>query len=64
MAEAEECEEDVGQVAHDNAVVKSLHDIAIQEMEKRGVVMSSDEEKLALRLFPAVRFLFKINFFI
>jgi hypothetical protein len=61
VVEAEEGNGDDGQVAHDNAVVKSLRDIAIQEMSWKGVVMSLEEEKMALRLFPAVIFLSKIG---
>ncbi|KAG5633037.1 hypothetical protein H0H81_011893, partial [Sphagnurus paluster] len=54
QAELEETGEDDGQVAHDDAVVKTLCDVAIQQMAKRGVTMSQEEEKTALKLFPAV----------
>lgn len=54
QAELEETGEDDGQVAHDDAVVKTLRDVAIQQMAKRGVTMSQEEEKTALKLFPAV----------
>jgi hypothetical protein len=51
----EEIQVDDGQVAHDDAVVESLHDIAVHEMENEGVVMSEAEKQMALKLFPAVQ---------
>ncbi|KAF8953370.1 hypothetical protein BDZ97DRAFT_1639950, partial [Flammula alnicola] len=51
---AEETQEDDGQVAHDDAVVKSLQDVTIHEMKYQGVVMSEAEKQMALKLFPAV----------
>ena len=51
----EEIQADDGQVAHDDAVVKSLRDIAVREMENEGVVMSEAEKRMALKLFPAVQ---------
>ena len=51
----EETQADDGQVAHDDAVVKSLRDIAVHEMENEGVVMSEAEKWMALKLFPAVQ---------
>ncbi len=51
----EEIQADDGQVAHDDAVVKSLRDIAVHEMENEGVVMSEAEKRMALKLFPAVQ---------
>jgi len=56
----EDTQEDDGQVAHDDAVVKSLRDIAVDEMEDQGVVMSETEKRMALKLFPAVQSLFNI----
>ncbi|PPQ93966.1 hypothetical protein CVT25_014284 [Psilocybe cyanescens] len=53
VVDAEDDGGDDGQVAHDNAVVRSLHDIAIEEMGRKGVMMSSEEEKMALQLFSA-----------
>ena len=50
----EGAQEDDGQIAHDDAVVKSLRDIAELEMERRGVEMSQEERRMALKLFPAV----------
>jgi hypothetical protein len=50
----EDTQEDDGQVAHDDAVVKSLRDIAVRDMEDEGVVMSDAEKRMALKLFPAV----------
>jgi hypothetical protein len=50
----ENTQEDDGQIAHDDAVVKSLRDIAIRDMEAEGVVMSDEERQMALKLFPAV----------
>ena len=55
LVEAQEDQDD-GQVAHDDAVVKSLHDIAIHQMAEKGVTMMADEEKVALKVFPAVLF--------
>lgn len=52
--DAEENGEDDGQVAHDDAVVRSIHDMAIRDMATMGVRMSVEEEKEALKLFPAV----------
>ena len=57
----EDIQEDDGQVAHDDAVVKSLRDVAVQEMRAQGVVMSEAEKKMALKLFPAVQSLFNIS---
>ena len=51
----EEIQADDGQVAHDDAVVKSLCDIAVCEMENEGVVMSEAEKWMALKLFPVVQ---------
>jgi len=51
----EEIQADDGQVAHDDAVVKSLCDIAVREMENEGVVMSEAEKWMALKLFPVVQ---------
>lgn len=50
----ENTQEDDGQIAHDDAVVKSLRDIAVYEMEAEGVVMSDAERQMALKLFPSV----------
>jgi hypothetical protein len=52
--DAEENVEDDGQVAHDDAVVRSSHDLAIQKMATMGVTMTAEEEREALKLFPAV----------
>lgn len=61
IIDAEANEDDDGQIAHDNAVVKSLRDIAIQQMaNEKDVHMTSEEEKMALKLFPAVYFIFDI----
>jgi len=60
----EDTQEDDGQVAHDDAVVKSLHDIAVDEMEDQGVVMSEAEKRMALKLFPAVQSLFTLSEYI
>jgi len=57
----EDTQEDDGQIAHDDAVVKSLHDVAVHEMEAKGIVMSEAEKKMALKLFPAVQSLFNIS---
>ena len=60
----EDTQEDDGQIAHDDAVVKSLHDVAVQEMRPQGVVMSEAEKRMALKLFPAVQSLFNISKYI
>ena len=52
--DAEENVEDDGQVAHDDAVVRSIHDLAIQKMATTGVTITAEEEREALKLFPAV----------
>jgi hypothetical protein len=57
VEEAQAAEEDAddGQAAHDNAVVKSLRDKAILQMHNNHQIsMSSEEERMALKLFPAV----------
>ncbi|KAF8901916.1 hypothetical protein CPB84DRAFT_1679335, partial [Gymnopilus junonius] len=54
VVDAEGNEGDDGQIAHDDAVVKSLHEVAIWEMRAQGVVMTAAEEREALKLFPAV----------
>jgi len=51
----EDTQEDDGQIAYDNVVVKSLRNIAVLEMEKEGVEMSEEERRMALKLFPAVQ---------
>ena len=58
--DAEDIPEDDGKIAHDDAVVKTLRDLAIQEMRQEGVVMSDAENRMALKLFPAVQLLFHI----
>lgn len=54
VIDAEENVEDDGQVAHDDAVVRSVHDHAIEKMASTGVTMTAEEEREALKLFPAV----------
>jgi hypothetical protein len=54
VVEAQEIQDDDGQIAHDDAVVKSLPDVAIQEMAKKNVVMTDAENWMALKIFPAV----------
>ena len=57
----EDIQEDDGQVAHDDAVVKSLRDIAVRDMEAQDVIMSEAEKRMALKLFPVVQLLFNIT---
>lgn len=57
----ENTQEDDGQIAHDDAVIKSLRDIAIHDMEAEGVVMSEEERRMALKLFPAVQSFLNIS---
>jgi hypothetical protein len=40
----EETQEDDGQVAHDDAVIKSLGDIAVRDMQYEGIEMSEAEK--------------------
>src|SRR3954465_10149812 len=51
-------QDDEGQIAHDEATVKSMRDQAIQIMAAQGVRMSAQEKSEALKLFPAVIFYF------
>jgi hypothetical protein len=44
-----------GQSVHDNSVVKTLRDRAIQIMKDRGVVIEMEDQRMALQLFPRVR---------
>jgi len=60
----EDIQVDDGQVAHDDAVVKSLHDIAVRDMAAQGVTMSEAEKQMALKLFPAVQLLFNITAYV
>ena len=51
-------QDDEGQIEHDREVVKSSHDLAILDMRvEYGVRMTPTEEKMALKIFPAVKFL-------
>lgn len=43
-----------GQSVHDNLVVKTLRQRAIQIMKDDGVVIEKADEKMALQLFPRV----------
>ena len=47
-------ESDSGQSVHDNAVVKTLRERAIQIMKDQGVVIEKEDEKMAFQLFPRV----------
>jgi hypothetical protein len=49
-------EGDNGQAVHDNSVVKTLRNRAIQIMKDQGVVIEKEEQKIALQLFPRVSF--------
>ena len=51
-------QDDEGQIEHDREVVKSSYDLAILDMRvEYGVRMTPAEEKMALKIFPAVKFL-------
>ncbi|TFK37813.1 hypothetical protein BDQ12DRAFT_607246 [Crucibulum laeve] len=53
--EASEAEEgNDGRLIHDQAVVKTLWAQAIDIMEERNIVIDSEEEAMALTLFPWV----------
>lgn len=47
-------QDDEGQIAHDEPMVLSMHDQAIEIMKAQGVTMSKTEEQSALNLFPKV----------
>jgi archaellin len=47
-------QDDDGQIAHDEPVVKTLRDEAIELMEQMGVEMTTEEEEVALNVFPKV----------
>ena len=47
-------QDDEGQIAHDEPIVLSIHDEAIEIMREQGVEMTRDEEESALNLFPKV----------
>ena len=48
-------QDDYGQIEHDREAVKSTHDQAIRDMWAfYKVRMTSEEEKMALGIFPAV----------
>jgi hypothetical protein len=45
---------DDGRDAHDSAVIKTTRDRAIEMMRVEGVEIDSEENKMALQLFPRV----------
>jgi len=47
-------QDDDGQIAHDEPTVKTIHDEAIELMEEIGVEMTTEEEEVALNVFPKV----------
>lgn len=47
-------QDDDGQIAHDEPAVKTLRDEAIELMEEMGVEMTTEEEEVALSVFPKV----------
>ena len=52
--EAQVIQDDEGQIIHDDEIVKSIRDKAIYMMRAQGIVMSYEEEQMALKIFPAV----------
>ncbi|KAL1743062.1 hypothetical protein HDZ31DRAFT_41814, partial [Schizophyllum fasciatum] len=58
QVEADVAEEEVGvpkaQLAQDKAAVKSVKDLAIADMERRGVFLTDTEQKMALGIMPKV----------
>ena len=52
--DAQASQGDDGQIAHDDEVVKSIHDQAIVDMRRRNVKMTQTEEKMAQKIFPMV----------
>ena len=52
--DAQASQDDEGQIAHNDEVVKSIHDWAIVEMWRKGVKMTQVEEKMAQKIFPMV----------
>jgi hypothetical protein len=47
-------QDDEGQITHDESTVLSIHDQAIEVMRAQGVMMTIEEEQVALNLFPKV----------
>jgi hypothetical protein len=47
-------QDDDGQIIHDEPIVKTLRDEAIELMEEIGVEMTAEEEEVALNVFPKV----------
>ncbi|KAF8834643.1 hypothetical protein BDN67DRAFT_914558, partial [Paxillus ammoniavirescens] len=47
-------EDATGQADHDEQVTKQLRDLAVQEMEARGIVISNTQKKETLGIFPKV----------
>jgi hypothetical protein len=45
---------DDGRDAHDAAILKTTRGQAIEKMRERGVIIDTEEEKMALQLFPRV----------
>jgi hypothetical protein len=46
---------DDGRAAHDVIIIKTTRDQAIHDMRQINVVISAEEEKMALQIFPRVR---------
>jgi hypothetical protein len=47
-------EDATGQADHDEQVAKRLRDLAVREMEARGILISDTQKKEALGIFPKV----------
>jgi hypothetical protein len=45
---------DDGRDAHDSVVIKTTRDKAIEKMRAEGIEINSEENKMALQLFPRV----------
>jgi len=58
ILEDDEDDDDDGKVTHDREAVRSMQQQAINNMEDLGVIITSEEEKEAMQLFPRVRISF------
>jgi hypothetical protein len=54
LIEDPEGNSDEGQGAHNEHVVKTLRERAIEMMEAKGIYIDADEKKMALQIFPRV----------
>jgi hypothetical protein len=55
LLEDDEVPADAGQAAHDEKVVKTLRDQAVDQMRAKGISITPAQNKAALGVFPKVR---------